>query len=667
MTLNTKQVRRAPRSVEALQLCAPTPHARGGARRPRRRAARVSASPTLAACAPLPLAARRRFRAAPARLTVPAAARAPCAAQLLQLVVDFPKKSTCDMRFLSHIWEAFLRWCAMQFEDKVGVRVLSLGEFCYRADSIGGMDFLNPMFIMNEAFAGSFGLHDRRPKNVTTAGVEAVDLDMGAIAALTTDLIGEVVTKEVVDAALQDVVERIGDVCSSPDEHGIVHVDFGFAKLFCENKSIEFSFGTGGGAPATASSAKSAGSAKAGMFPPLGGSRRKADDEMSVGGSSMLGKKPAPLQRPHRPVMRPKHLIAQYKKDEILTSHEGQREHREGLLSMAREEEMGQHIETLQRLRSEMVLDYSQREQRKELSKMLAAHQKVQQEEKRQRDHSTRAVYGAEHWPFRTEEQVQQAVEATNRAQRAFLDQQLAEKAEKVTALRREAEKRQEVEQAQALAELKALSVERKGGRAPPPAGKAAGGTKPPHGVERALEDAFSRYEDYLHARKEGIESSSSFVREQRYLSEQAEVLKGEENRRRMSEMRAYLDRQVKDKEAARQAAKESKALEDPRALNRALPAGAAIDGEEEAYVKMALKHALDGQVERKQLVKEEERATELRAEQQALGHVAAEMQEARYRAYSERREQEAALRATWGKQHALKLMEATLEKAEAA
>ena len=35
---------------------------------------------------------------------------------------------------------------------------------------IGGMDFLNPMFIMNEAFAGSFGLHDRRPKNGTTAG-----------------------------------------------------------------------------------------------------------------------------------------------------------------------------------------------------------------------------------------------------------------------------------------------------------------------------------------------------------------------------------------------------------------------------------------------------------------------------------------------------------------
>ena len=177
-------------------------------------------------------------------------------AQLLQLVVDYPNKSTCDMRFLSHIWEAFLRWCAENFENKVGIRVLGLGDFCYRQDKIGELEFHNPMFIMNESYAGSFGLHDRRPKNVQLAGdVPVVDLDMAAIASITTDLIGEVVTKEVVDGALQDLVERIGDVCAKPDEYGIINIDFGFAKLFCENKSIEFSFG--GGAPATALSSKS--------------------------------------------------------------------------------------------------------------------------------------------------------------------------------------------------------------------------------------------------------------------------------------------------------------------------------------------------------------------------------------------------------------------------
>ena len=62
-----------------------------------------------------------------------------------------------------------------------------------------------------------------------------------------------------------------------------------------------------------------------------------------------------------------------------------------------------------------------------------------------------------------------------------------------------------------------------------------------------------------------------------------------------------------------------------------------------------------------------EEKTESLTAEQQALSHVASEMQEARYRAYSERREQETALRSTWAKQQQLKLMEATLDKAEAA
>ena len=46
---------------------------------------------------------------------------------------------------------------------------------------------------------------------------------------------------------------------------------------------------------------------------------------------------------------------------------------------------------------------------------------------------------------------------------------------------------------------------------------------------------------------------------------------------------------------------------------------------------------------ELKHLTAEEDKAASLRAEQQVLGHVAQEMQEARYRAFSERREQEAA------------------------
>ena len=81
----------------------------------------------------------------------------------------------------------------------------------------------------------------------------------------------------------------------------------------------------------------------------------------------------------------------------------------------------------------------------------------------------------------------------------------------------------------------------------------------------------------------------------------------------------------------------------------------------------MALKHALDGQVERKEQVKVVGKASDLAQEQQALNHVAREMQEARFRSWSERKQQEEALRSTWAKQQQLKLMEATLDKAEAA
>jgi len=358
-------------------------------------------------------------------------------------------------------------------------------------------------------------------------------------------------------------------------------------------------------------------------------------------------------------------MCTRVSKDDLLFSHARQLAEKELVSTSTREEETAQHLETLQRLRSEMVLDYSQREQRKELTKLLAGHQRVQQDEKSRRDAADKGVVGMDHWPFRTEEQVQQAITSTNRAQKASLDKQLAEKREKLEYLQKEAARRQQHEQQQALAELKALETEKKGGRALAPK---TGVPPQSHSVEKALESAFSRYEDYLHTRKEGLELSSSFQREQRYLSEQAELLKTEEQRRRMAEMRSYLERQMKDKEAERASAKVEASVPSPvRGSVSSLPTGSSIDAEEEAYVKMALKHALDGQVQRKEEVKTRERATEVQQEQQALSHVAREMQEARFRSWSERKQQEEALKATWAKQQQLRLMEATLDKAEAA
>ena len=165
------------------------------------------------------------------------------------------------MRFLSHIWEAFLRWCAEQFDAKIGIKVLGFGEFCYRSDTVGDMTFHNPMFVLSEAFARSYGLHDRRPKTQTIA-TESIDVDMLKIASMTTDLLGEVVGKEVISNALHDLFERLGEACSDPDTYGIVTVDFGFAKLFSENKSLEFAFGSApgkapGAPPGTGMSTKS--------------------------------------------------------------------------------------------------------------------------------------------------------------------------------------------------------------------------------------------------------------------------------------------------------------------------------------------------------------------------------------------------------------------------
>lgn len=586
------------------------------------------------------------------------------------------------MRFLTHIWEAFLRWCAEMFDQQVGIKVLGLGEFCYRKDVVGDMEFVNPMFILSESFARAYGLHDRRPKTQVQE-VESIAVDMLKVASMTTDLLGEVVGKEVVSGALHDLMETIGNVCSDPDTYGIITVDFGFAKLFSENKSLEFTFG--GAPPATAASTASsakAGSKKLGMaaLPPIArpltgasstGSAAGSASGMGLDGSALLKRQvasqrqqaDAPLQRPHRPHMRPVQHCARFTKDEMLHSHARQLTEKDVVAASMREEETSQHLETLQRLRSEMVLDYTQREQRRELTKLLATHQQVQQDEKRHRDELDRRVLGTDHWPFRTEEQVQEAVAATNTAQKAYLDKQLHEKRDKLEYLQREAAKRQAKEQQQALDELKSLEETRRGGRAPP----APKGAPPVHNVERALENAFSRYEDYLHTRKEGIELNSSFQREQRYLSEQAELLKSEEQRRRMAEMRGYLERQMTDKDKVKATMRLEARNEVTNPAVSTLPTGSGIDAEEEAYVKMALKHALDGQVERKEMTKMSSKADELHQEQRALNHVAREMQEARFRSWTERKQQEEALRSTWAKQQQLKLMEATLEKAEAA
>jgi hypothetical protein len=78
------------------------------------------------------------------------------------------------------------------------------------------------------------------------------------LAQITSDLVGEIVTREFVENAIRDVIDRIGTVCADED-NGVIMVDFGFGRLVSENKSVLFEYygGAGGGAPTAGGSVAS--------------------------------------------------------------------------------------------------------------------------------------------------------------------------------------------------------------------------------------------------------------------------------------------------------------------------------------------------------------------------------------------------------------------------
>ena len=296
-----------------------------------------------------------------------------------------PNRSAVDMKFIVHIWDAVTRWCQEQFDARKGVKFLGLGEFTMRHDIIGNMDFWNPMFVLSEGFARAHGLHDRRPKTQAEA-VDNVEIDMSKIAQMTTDALGEVIGREVVENALLDIVDRIGDACSDAAV-GVVTLDFKFGKLLCENKSLEFIFGSPGTAsqaakqpnakpPGTASSTRGGGAPPPSRGSDGGRSVKSDATSLDLTGSAIARRKgDAPMQRPHRPhVKRAVKVSAQ----DLLESHERQIDDKRHALEVQREDEAAQHYEALQRLRGEMVLEYGQRQERRGHSTALAAQQQQQ-------------------------------------------------------------------------------------------------------------------------------------------------------------------------------------------------------------------------------------------------------------------------------------------------
>ena len=91
---------------------------------------------------------------------------------------------------------------------------------------------------------------------------------------------------------------------------------------------------------------------------------------------------------------------------------------------------------------------------------------------------------------------------------------------------------------------------------------------------------------------------------------------------------------------------------------------GTEVDEGEEAYVKMALRRALEQQVEIKDHQKKVKEKEDLQQQQHVLNCVAKEMQQARFREMAQRRERSDVLSDSWQKQQKLKQIERGLDKA---
>lgn len=182
--------------------------------------------------------------------------------------------------------------------------------------------------------------------------------------------------------------------------------------------------------------------------------------------------------------------------------------------------------------------------------------------------------------------------------------------------------------------------------------------------VEKVMDAAYRRYESYLDKRKMAEDASKSFVREQRYLSEQAELIKNEEQNRRLDEMRSYLESQVSDKQGKARSARDAKLGEQPHLEHvPTVPMGTEPEPEEEAYIKAALRRTLDGQVAQKERSSHQAKAEDLEEQQHVLNCVALEMQQARYREATRRKDRAELLKDTWNKQRALKTRAESLDR----
>lgn len=478
--------------------------------------------------------------------------------QLLSSVVKNPSSSAVDGKLMGVIWECFTAWMTEQLENNIGVKCLDLGEFCVRKDQIGPMAFFNPMFVVNEGFAHRFKLIDRKPKAAALEAVMSgtpVEVDMAKITHMVSDRIGELVLRETVESAIKDVIERLGEVFRDDKVHGIVSVDMLFGKLVCENRCVEFHFFSSEERRRAQARRSKRNSGKSSIHSDMDDTVSMRDDA-SVISSVISRRRDPPLQRPRRPLRRQGEVVTQR---DVLLSHAQQLSQKAAASRRAREENHQEFNKEMETLKEQLMGEMDERAARQEQLRNVALIHQAQAQEKSIRDRRAKQSAPSTYFPFRTDEDVKMHVKLSNQMLKANLDEQLRERA-----------------LAQSAAQLgrRGGPSETEGGVSLPmgtssPETRSHVDERPHLALQAAIDEAYNvrttsraplprsshpprrpptrqRYSTFLSTRAEAEKKVHAFAHEQRKLSEQAEILRREENRRKAADVREYLEQQVR-------------------------------------------------------------------------------------------------------------------------
>jgi hypothetical protein len=606
---------------------------------------------------------------------------------LLRSVAD-QTKNAVDLRTLSCLWEALHSYVQNQIRHNKPVRIPNLADVTTRTVELAGFAKVEAhTFLLSQAFVAAYNLLDRRPKTSQLVA-EPLPIDMRHLTQLTIERLGEIISRAAVESALAAIIDAIGTACAD-EKRGTIMIDFGFGRLLCENRSVEFLFSkeampaaaapsdapaaeTPAAAPVTPPSLTTAATtapAAAASPPPTRRQEllRLRDEAEGLGfnASDVPGLPPRSMRRQRErtpfdgveraPLQRSGSLssttrsLTRVTSEDCLHSHSRQIE-----LKRAREQrerERNHRIDgvLLEKVRGELVELAEQRKAKRESVRRLVEEQRRQQADKVRRDAEARRPFRLSYFPFRTEEQSKEQARSVNAEQKARLDAQIRERSQ-VRALTHSVAQIQMADEMAAARDSVCSSFDETTRRE-----QAAEATRA--AVETTLTSAYSRYERYLNERRSELERvrADSATLEQRAGEEQS--LKREEQRRKVGEMQAYLERQMADRAQRNKVAHAERISPGPApTLSRDASALSLSGfGDSPVAARAALKKSLEDQVAQKLSDRGLSRQATLRGELAKLDELAVEIADDKARKREARRQQIASLRSEWQRQNSMK------------